>query len=146
MAFSLITMWGQGLSQFSTSSLILHEDPSPSMKMGGLDCGYFRKAQFPSKIFRHPDNGGYGAFIDNCLFSDVDNKCFGSGTVSLLVNSGYDNTFENNAYSGLSIKSKGAITTYNLIANGNGQSTENAGVILDNDWNGAAGGVAVRFK
>ncbi len=131
------------------SVTVQHILPDPSQtpvtfnENGWSGLWIYSKGAVSIKDIRATGNGEYGAYINNCLYSDTLTKCTGSGNVSLLVNSGYDNTFENNQYSGLHIQSKGVITTYNIIANGNGVATESAGVILDNDWIGASSGVTV---
>ena len=88
-------------------------------------------------------NGGEGAYLNNCLYMEVEDKCFGSGTVSILVNPGSKNVFDNNGWTGLYVESKNAIIVNNINSNRNGQGTGSPGTVLDNNWTGASGGVTI---
>ena len=74
---------------------------------------------------------------------EAEDKCFGNGAISILVNPGNKNVFENNGWTGLYIESRNTITVNNINSNGNGQGTGSPGVVLDNNWTGASGGVTI---
>jgi hypothetical protein len=84
------------------------------------------------------NNGGLGAYIDNCL-AQPDNTCLGNGGVTFQITPGWNHEFSGNGGLGLYVQSKGAISISNVNANNNAY----IGVVLDNNWVGANGTITI---
>ena len=90
---------------------------------------------------------GFGAFLDNCMFSGTGTCAIVTPTTVTLTGA---NQFNNNGDDGLRVFSKGAITLNGLTANGNGLAhdpdpntnphSSGFGVYVDNTYSGTAVG------
>ena len=81
------------------------------------------------------NNGGYGAYIDNCGYNSGTGTCTSTITPAPGVTLTGNNNFSNNPQLGLWLTSKGAITVSNLSANNNTLG----GAYLDNcEFNGTS--------
>ena len=84
------------------------------------------------------DNGGYGADLDNCL--SVAGACLGSGSISVLASSNYQNMFDGNTGGdGLKAWSSGNIKVYNVSCSNN----NSAGANLINEYSNGKGSVTI---
>jgi hypothetical protein len=83
------------------------------------------------------NNGGWGAYFDNC---DEDSGTCEAPAASAVTLNG-NNFFDSNEQDGLSILSRGAITVNNLTST---YSNSGWGALLDNRYDNAVGGITIK--
>lgn len=83
-------------------------------------------------------NGEAGAYLNNCLVAD--DKCLGTGGITLSSANGLVNTFNSNQKFGLWTSTSGTVTIIDINGNANGLN----GLYIKNSYEGASGNVSIK--
>lgn len=82
---------------------------------------------------------GWGAILDNCVWNG--SSCNAVTPKAMMLKG--TNVFNDNYYTGLSVRSLGAITANNITASGNGGVTNYSGAYLDNQYDAGFFGITL---